>query len=52
MTRIDEEMLGGGVGDLDPEAFRASTRSRIGPWNELGRALCDRFLEVVAATPG
>jgi GMP synthase (glutamine-hydrolysing) len=37
---------------LDPEAFRASTRARIGPWNDLGRELCDRFLEVVAPTRG
>ena len=43
----DEDAVRAG---LDPDAFRASTRARIGAWNELGRELCDRFLEVVAAT--
>jgi GMP synthase-like glutamine amidotransferase len=33
---------------LDPEALRAETRTRIGAWNDLGRALCDRFLAVAA----
>lgn len=35
---------------LDPEALRAETEQRIGAWNELGRGLCERFLEA-AATP-
>jgi GMP synthase (glutamine-hydrolysing) len=29
---------------LDPDAFLASTRSRIADWNELGRGLCRAFL--------
>lgn len=33
---------------LDPEALRDETRSRIAAWNELGRALCGRFLDVAA----
>jgi hypothetical protein len=28
----------------DPDAFLASTRSRIADWNELGRGLCRAFL--------
>jgi GMP synthase (glutamine-hydrolysing) len=28
----------------DPDALRAATRERIGPWNELGRRLCRSFL--------
>ena len=28
-----------------PEAMAAATRERIGGWNELGRALCGRFLD-------
>jgi GMP synthase-like glutamine amidotransferase len=28
----------------DPDAFLASTRSRIAEWNELGRGLCRAFL--------
>jgi hypothetical protein len=35
---------------LDPESLRAETEKRIDAWNELGRGLCARFLEV-AATP-
>lgn len=34
-------------GPADPEALRALTRQRIEAWNELGRGLCDRFLQVV-----
>lgn len=33
---------------LDPDAFRAETSDRIAGWNELGRALCDRFLDAAA----
>jgi GMP synthase (glutamine-hydrolysing) len=29
---------------VDPERLRAETAPRIGEWNELGRALCGRFL--------
>ena len=46
--RSDEDAVRIG---LDPEALRAETRSRIGAWNELGRGLCERFLDV-AATRG
>lgn len=31
---------------LDPEAMVAAIRERIGPWNDLGRALCGRFLDL------
>jgi GMP synthase-like glutamine amidotransferase len=34
---------------LDPEALAAETRERIGGWNEVGRAVCTRFLELAAA---
>jgi GMP synthase (glutamine-hydrolysing) len=30
---------------LDPEALRAQTRGLIGAWNEIGRGLCERFLD-------
>jgi GMP synthase-like glutamine amidotransferase len=33
---------------VDPEALAAETREKIGAWNEVGRALCARFLEVAA----
>jgi GMP synthase-like glutamine amidotransferase len=36
---------------LDPDALRAESEARLGGWNELGRGLCDRFLEA-AATAG
>jgi GMP synthase (glutamine-hydrolysing) len=32
---------------LDPEALRRETNAAIGTWNELGRALCDRFLDSI-----
>ena len=31
---------------IDPEALGAETRAKIGAWNELGRALCARFLDL------
>jgi GMP synthase-like glutamine amidotransferase len=34
---------------LDPEALAAETREKIGVWNELGRELCARFLDLAAA---
>lgn len=40
--------------DLDPGALRAETRERMPAWNQLGRDLCGRFLDVaagVAPTP-
>jgi GMP synthase (glutamine-hydrolysing) len=33
---------------LDPEALQRRTTHAIDAWNELGRALCGRFLDVVA----
>ena len=30
---------------LDPNALRHRTRESIGAWNEIGRALCERFLD-------
>jgi len=32
---------------LDPDALRQRTRASIGAWNEAGRALCDRFVDVL-----
>lgn len=32
---------------LDPKALRAETRAKIAGWNQLGRELCGRFLDVV-----
>ena len=34
---------------LDPDRLRAQTEPAIGEWNELGRALCGRFLDAAAA---
>lgn len=34
---------------LDPDRLTASIRERIKPWNQLGRALCGRFLDLAAA---
>jgi GMP synthase-like glutamine amidotransferase len=34
---------------IDPEALRDETRPRIEAWNELGRGVCDRFLEMAGA---
>lgn len=34
---------------LDAEALRRRTRSAIGAWNELGRALCGRFADAIRA---
>ncbi len=31
---------------LDPDRLRAETAPRIAGWNYLGRALCERFLDV------
>jgi GMP synthase (glutamine-hydrolysing) len=40
--RSDEDAVRTG---LDPAALRAQTRERIEAWNELGRGLCERFLD-------
>jgi GMP synthase (glutamine-hydrolysing) len=37
---------------LDPEALRAETLPRMSAWNELGRALCGRFLAAAARPLG
>jgi GMP synthase (glutamine-hydrolysing) len=37
---------------LDAAALRSRTRAQMGAWNELGRGLCERFLEVAAARGG
>ena len=34
---------------LDPEALHAETAPKIDAWNQLGRELCERFLDAVAA---
>jgi GMP synthase-like glutamine amidotransferase len=34
---------------VDPGALAAETREKIAAWNEIGRALCTRFLELAAA---
>jgi GMP synthase (glutamine-hydrolysing) len=36
---------------LDPEALRAHTAGRIGDWNELGRGLAERFIELAVRVP-
>lgn len=33
---------------LDPTALRAETERAIGEWNDVGRAVCERFLNVAA----
>jgi GMP synthase (glutamine-hydrolysing) len=43
-SREELERLG-----FDRVALRASTRERIGVWNQLGRDLCARFLDAAAA---
>ena len=34
---------------VDPEALAAETRERIGAWNQIGRALSARFIDLAAA---
>ncbi|MBM3666805.1 MAG: type 1 glutamine amidotransferase [Actinobacteria bacterium] len=34
----------------DPELLRAETSDKIAAWNEVGRSLCTRFLDAVAAS--
>jgi GMP synthase (glutamine-hydrolysing) len=33
---------------IDPEALRAESEPRLDAWNELGRELCERFLDAAA----
>lgn len=42
----DPDAVAAGV---EPDALAAETREKIGAWNEVGRALCARFLELAAA---
>jgi GMP synthase-like glutamine amidotransferase len=44
--RADPDAVRMGV---DPDALGAETSAKIGAWNELGRSLCTRFLELAAA---
>jgi GMP synthase (glutamine-hydrolysing) len=44
--RSDEDAVRTGV---DPEALQAETEAKIGAFNELGRGLCARWLEVARA---
>jgi GMP synthase (glutamine-hydrolysing) len=37
---------------IDTQTLRAETESRIDAWNDLGRALCERFLAVAAVRSG
>jgi GMP synthase-like glutamine amidotransferase len=37
---------------LDPEAIRAESADKIGAWNDAGRALSERFLELSRAASG
>ncbi len=43
--RSDEDAVRIGV---DPEELRRQTRAAIGEWNEIGRAICERFLGSVS----
>jgi GMP synthase-like glutamine amidotransferase len=36
--------------ELDPDALREDTAAAIGSWNELGRGLCGRFLDVAGGS--
>jgi GMP synthase (glutamine-hydrolysing) len=39
------------AGPFDPVRLRAESRERIDRWNEIGKQICTRFLEVAGATP-
>jgi GMP synthase-like glutamine amidotransferase len=47
--RSDPDAVAIGV---DPEALAAETREKIAAWNEVGRALCTRFLDLADAATG
>jgi GMP synthase (glutamine-hydrolysing) len=34
---------------LEPEVLRAETHAAIGAWNELGRGMCERFVDAIRA---
>jgi hypothetical protein len=38
-------------GDLDIERLEAETEEKIGRWNELGKLLAGRFLDVASGPP-
>ncbi len=44
--RDDEDAVRIGI---DPDALRERTRNAIGAWNEVGRGLCERFLDAAVA---
>jgi GMP synthase (glutamine-hydrolysing) len=44
--RSDTEAVGIG---LDPEALRAETHAAIGAWNDVGRAMCERWIDAIRA---
>jgi GMP synthase-like glutamine amidotransferase len=45
--RFEEDEKAVEIG-LDPNALTAAIRERIGPWNQLGRDLCGRFLRLAS----
>lgn len=47
-ARYEEDPKAVEIG-LDPDELMGSIREQIKPWNELGRALCGRFLDLAAA---
>ena len=47
---MDEHLARGGTLE-EPEALRALTRARISAWNELGRAMFGRFLDLAISRP-
>ncbi len=53
-TWIDEDLVDPDAiaMGLDPARLHAETDPRIDDWNRLGRGLCDRFVDVVAARTG
>jgi GMP synthase (glutamine-hydrolysing) len=38
------------AGPFDPDRLRVESNERIGRWNEIGKQICTRFLEVAGAT--
>ena len=44
--RVDPDAIALGI---DPSRLHAETAPRIEAWNQLGRELCDRFVDVIAA---
>ncbi len=46
-VRFDDFVVWLRMYDGDPTALRALTEARIAGWNELGRDLCGRFLDVI-----